>query len=76
MYQTFKKKKKTKKVKNSKFYCLAMNMKPVPTIFKPKKAINQSSEIENVISPINIPRGSLGKRLYQQDQCELFISKD
>ena len=49
-----------------------MNMKPVATIFDPKKVINKNSEINNVTAPICIPR----KRLYQEDQYESFISKD
>ena len=53
-----------------------MNMKPVPTIFDPKKVINKNSEINNVISPICIPRRTPRKRLYEEDQYESFISKD
>ena len=49
---------------NSKRYRLAMNMKPIRTIFDPKKVINKNSEISNVTSPISIPRGSSTKRLY------------
>ena len=33
------------KGKNSKRYRLAMNMKPVPPIFDPKKVINKNSEM-------------------------------
>ena len=51
-------------------------MKPVPTIFDPKKVINKNSEINNVTSQICIPRRTPGKRLYQEDQYESFISKD
>ena len=36
-----------KKVKNSKRYYLAMNMKPFATIFYPKKVNNKNSEINN-----------------------------
>ena len=57
-----------KKGKNSKRYRLAVNMKPVTTIFDPKKVINKNSEINNVTSPICIPRRTPGKRLYQEDQ--------
>ena len=53
-----------------------MNMKPVATIFDPKKIINKTSEIDNVTSPICIPRRKPRKRLYQEDQYETFISKD
>ena len=56
-----------KKGKNSKRYRLAMNMKPVTTIFDPKKVINKNSEINNVTSPICIPRRTRRKRLYQED---------
>ena len=48
-----------------------MNMKPVPTIFHPKTVINKNSEITNVSG---ILRRSSRKRLYQEDQYELFIS--
>ena len=51
-------------------------MKPVTTIFDPKKVINKNSEINNVISPICIPRRTPRKRLYEEDQYESFISKD
>ena len=53
-----------------------MNMKPVAAIFNPKKVINKNSEINNVTSPICIPRRTPRKRLYQEDRCESFISKD
>ena len=49
---------------------------PVGTIFDPKKVINKNSEINNVTSPICIPRRTPRKRLYQEDQYESFISKD
>ena len=51
-----------------------MNMKPVPTIFHPKRVINKNSKISNVTLPISIPWRSPRKRLYQGDQYELFIS--
>ena len=51
-------------------------MKPVQTIFDPKKVINKNSEVNNVTSPICIPRGTPKKRLYQEDQYESFLSKD
>ena len=44
-----------------------MNMKPVATIFDPKKVINKTSEINNVTSPICIPRRTPRKRLYQEE---------
>ena len=53
-----------------------MNVKPVPTIFDPKKVISKNSEINNVISPICSPRRTPRKRLYQEDQYESFISRD
>ena len=53
---------------------LAINMKPVPTIFDRKRVINKNSEINNVTLPISIPWRSPRKRLYQEDQYELFIS--
>ena len=54
-----------------------MIVKPVPTIFDPKKVIRKNSEINNVTSPICIPRKTPRKRLYQEDQYhEPFISKD
>ena len=62
--------------KNSKPYRLAMNMKPVTTLFDPKKVINKNSEINNITSPIFIPRRRPSKRLYQEDQYESFISKN
>ena len=58
----------------SKRYRLAINMKPVATIFDPKKVTNKNSEIKNATSPICIPQRTLGKRLYQEDQYESFIS--
>ena len=64
------------KGKNSKCYSLTINMKPVATIFDPKKVINKNSEINNITSPICIPRRTPRKRLYQEDQYESFISKD
>ena len=45
-----------KKNKNSKRYRLAMKMKPFATIFDPKNINNKNSEINNVTSPICIPR--------------------
>ena len=51
-------------------------MKPVPTMFDPKKVINKNSEISNVTLPICIPRRTPRKRLYQEDQYESCISKD
>ena len=56
-----------KKVKNSKHYRLAMNMKPFATIFDPKKVNNKNTEINNATSPICIPRRKPRKRLYQED---------
>ena len=53
-----------------------MNVKPVPTIFHPKKVIIQNSEINNVTLPVCIPRRTPRKRLYQEDQYESFISKN
>ena len=53
-----------------------MNMKPVATIFDPKKGINKNSEINNVTLPVCIPRRTPRKRLYQEDQYESFISRD
>ena len=53
-----------------------MNMKPVTTLFDPKKVINKNSEINNITSPIFIPRRRPSKRLYQEDQYESFISKN
>ena len=49
-----------------------MNMKPVPTIIDPKKAVNKKSEINNVTSPVCIPRRTEHRG---KDQYELFISK-
>ena len=69
-------KKYYEKGKTSKRYRLAMNVKPVPTIFDPKKVISKNSEVNNVTSSICIPRRTPRKRLYQEDQDELFISKD
>ena len=45
-----------KKIKNGKRYRLAMNMKPFTAILDPKKTNNKHSEINNVTSPICIPR--------------------
>ena len=53
-----------------------MNMKSFSAIFDPKKINNKNSEINNVTSPIRISRKTRRKRLYQEDQYELFISKD
>ena len=50
-------------------------MKPVPTMFDPKKVINKNSEINNVTLPICSPRRTPRKRLYQKDQYQSFISK-
>ena len=41
-----------------------------------KNVINKNSEINNVISPICIPRRRPKESLYQEDQYESFISKD
>ena len=41
-----------------------MNMKPVSTIFDPKKVTNKNSEIDSVTSPISILQRSPRKRLY------------
>ena len=62
--------------KNSKGYRLAINMKPVATIFGPKKVINKNSVINKITSPICIPRRTPRKRLYLEDQYETIISKD
>ena len=62
--------------KNSKCYRSAMNVKPVVTIFNPKKVVNRNSEINHVTSPICIPWRTPKKRLYQEDQYKSFISKD
>ena len=56
--------KRYKRSKNSKRYHLAMNMKPVSTIFYPKKVTNKNSEIDSVTSPISILQRSPRKRLY------------
>ena len=64
------------KGKNSKPYRLVMNMKPVTTLFDPKKVINKNSDINNIISRICIPCRRPSKRLYQEDQYESFISKN
>ena len=40
------------------------------TIFDPKKVVNKNSEINNVTSPICIPRRKPRKRLYQEGQYE------
>ena len=53
-----------------------MNVKPVPTIFHPKKVIIQNSEINNLTLTVCIPRRTPRKRLYQEDQYESFISKN
>ena len=53
-----------------------MKMKPVATIFDPKKVINKNSEINNVTSPICVPLKTPRKRLYQEDQYESSISRD
>ena len=53
-----------------------MNMKPVTTIFDPKKVINKNLEINNVTSQICIPRRIPRKCLYQEDRYESFTSKD
>ena len=53
-----------------------MNIKTVPTIFEPKTVMNKNLEINNVTSPISIPRRTPRKRLYQEDQYESFISED
>ena len=53
-----------KKGKNSTHDRLAINMKPVVTIFDPKKV----SEIKNVMLPISIPWRIPRKSLYQEDQ--------
>ena len=53
-----------------------MKMKPVATIFDPKKVINKNSEINNVTSLICISRRTARECLYQEDQYYLFISKD
>ena len=60
---------------NSKRYHLAMDVKPVPTIFDPKKVISKNSEINNVTSPICITRRTPRKRLYQEDQYESFTPR-
>ena len=44
-----------------------MNMKPIVTIFDPKKVNYKNSEINNVTSPICIPRRTPRKRLYKED---------
>ena len=55
-----------KKVKSSKRYHLAMNMKSFETIFDPKKVNNKNSEINNLTLPIYIPRITPRKHLYQE----------
>ena len=51
-----------------------MNTKPVLTIIDPKTVINKNSKIKNVTLPISIAQRSPRRRLYQEDQYELFIS--
>ena len=63
-----------KKGKNSKYYGLAMNMKPVPTILDPKTVISKNSQINNVTLLISIPRRSGRKPLHQENQYEFCIS--
>ena len=53
-----------------------MNVKPVPTKFDPENVISKKAELNSVTSPNCIPRRTLRKRLYQEDQYESFISKD
>ena len=69
-------KKYYKKGEKSQRYRLIKHMKPVPTIFDPKKVIDENSEINNVTSPVSIPRRSPRKRLYQEDQYEAFTAND
>ena len=56
--------------------CLAMNVKPVPTIFGPKNVISKNLEINSFTSPICVPRRTPRKRLHEEDQYESIISKD
>ena len=63
-----------KKDKSSKRYGLAINTKPVLTIFNPKTFINKNSEINSATSPISIPLRSPKKCIYQEGQYESFIS--
>ena len=51
-----------------------MNTKLVLTIIDPKTVINKNSKIKNVTLPISIAQRSPRRRLYQEDQYELFIS--
>ena len=62
--------------KKSKRYRLAINMKPAATIFGPKKVVNKNSVINEVTSPISIPRRTPRKRLYLEDQYETIMSKN
>ena len=51
-------------------------MKPVATIFDPRKVINKYSEKNNATSPNGMSQRTPRKRLHQQDQYKSFISND
>ena len=51
-------------------------MKPIATIFDPRKVINKYPEKNNATSPVCISQRTPRKRLYQEDQYKSFISND
>ena len=60
-----------RKSQNNKCYRLIKKLKPEPTIFNPSY-VTQSSSSFNLISPVSIPRKSLKKRIFQEEQYETF----
>ena len=58
-----------------KRYRLVKKLKPVPTIFDPEES-HLSAESKHLKSPVSVPRKSPTKRVYQQDQFNLFEEQD
>ena len=58
-----------------KRYRLLKNLKPVPTIFDPEES-HLSAESKHLIAPISVPRKPPTKRIYQEDQLQVFQELD
>ena len=54
---------------------MAKKLEPMPTIFDLEES-NLSAESKHSKLPVSVPRKSLTKRVYQQDQLKLFEEQD
>ena len=64
------------KGEGNKRFRLTKTLKPVPPIFDPSNPNFRKSSSCQVTSPASIPRKSIRKRVYQEDQCQSFLADD